>query len=144
MALDYGSKTIGVAISDPLLVTAQGLETISRTKENKLRQSLARLEAIIKEYDVDTVVLGLPLNMNNEIGDRARRTLEFGDMLKKRTGLNVIMRDERLTSNQAHRVLSEAGLKYEKHKKYVDTMAAVLILQNYLDELSAMSKDKEE
>ena len=136
MGLDYGSKTIGVALSDPLRITAQGLETVTRKSENKLRQSLARLEAIIKEYDVETVVLGLPLNMNNEYGDRACRTVEFGEMLKKRTGLTVIMRDERLTSNQAHRVLDEAGLKAEEHKKYVDTMAAVLILQNYLDEIN--------
>jgi len=136
MGLDYGSRTIGVALSDPLRITAQGLETVTRKSENKLRQSLARLEAIIREYDVDYVVLGLPLNMNNEYGDRARRTVEFGEMLKRRTGLNVVMRDERLTSNQAHRVLSEAGLKTEEHKKHVDTMAAVLILQNYLDEMN--------
>ncbi len=133
MGLDYGSRTIGVALSDPLGITAQGLETITRKHENKLRQSLARLEAIISEYDVGAVVLGLPLNMDNEYGDRAHRTLEFGEMLKRRTGLNIILQDERLTSNQAHRVLSEAGLKSEKHKKYVDTMAAALILQSYLD-----------
>lgn len=134
MGLDYGSRTIGVALSDPLRITAQGLETVTRKSETKLRQSLARLEAIIREYDVEFVVLGLPLNLNNEYGDRARRTEEFGEMLKRRTGLNVIMRDERLTSNQAHRVLSEAGLRTKEHKQYVDTMAAVLILQNYLDE----------
>lgn len=134
MALDYGSKTIGVAVSDPLWITAQGLETITRKSENKLRQSFARLEEIIREYEIETIVLGLPLNMNSEYGDRAHRTLEFGELLKKRTGLPVIMRDERLTSNQAHRVLDEAGFRREKHKQYVDTMAAVLILQNYLDE----------
>ena len=135
MGLDYGSKTIGVALSDPLRITAQGLETVTRKSENKLRQSLARLETIIKEYDVEAVVLGLPLNMNSEYGDRARRTEEFGEMLKRRTGLPVILHDERLTSNEAHRVLTEAGLKTGKHKQYVDTMAAVLILQSYLDEI---------
>lgn len=141
MALDYGSRTIGVALSDPLGLTAQGLETVTRKSENKLRQSLSRLKEIIREYDVGTIVLGLPLNMNNEYGDRARRTLEFREKLEKRTGLTVIMRDERLTSNQAHRVLDEAGLKREKHKQYVDTMAAVLILQNYLDERAAASEN---
>ena len=133
MGLDYGSKTIGVALSDPLRVTAQGLETITRKSENKLRQSLARIEAIIREYDVEAVVLGLPLNMNNEYGDRARRTLEFGETLKRRTGLRIFLKDERLTSNQAHRALNEAGIKSTDHKKHVDTMAAVLILQSYLD-----------
>ena len=134
MALDFGSRTIGVAVSDPLRITAQGIETIFRNGENKLRRSLARLEELIREYDVGTIVLGLPLNMNNECGDRAQKTLEFRDLLEKRTGLPVIMRDERLTSMQAHRVLDDAGFRREDHKKHIDRMAAVLILQNYLDD----------
>lgn len=133
MGLDYGSKTVGVAISDPLGITAQGIETIHRKAENKLRQTLARIEALAKEYEVDRLVLGFPKNMNNTIGDRAEKSLEFKEMLERRTGLPVIMWDERLTTVEAERTLMESKVRRENRKKYVDKIAAVFILQGYLD-----------
>mgnify|MGYP002513925940 FL=1 len=136
MGLDYGSKTVGVAISDPLCITAQGIETIERKEENKLRKTLARIEELAKEYEVDRIVLGFPKNMNNTIGDRAERTLEFKEMLERRTGLSVIMWDERLTTVEAERTLIESKVRRENRKKYVDKIAAVFILQGYLDSLS--------
>lgn len=133
MGLDYGSKTVGVAISDPLGITAQGIETIHRKAENKLRQTLARIEELAKEYEVDRLVLGFPKNMNNTIGDRAEKSLEFKEMLERRTGLPVVMWDERLTTVEAERTLIESKVRREDRKKYVDKIAAVFILQGYLD-----------
>lgn len=133
MGLDYGAKTVGVAISDALLLTAQGVETIFRTQENKLRQTLARIKSLCEEYEVTEIVLGFPKNMNNTIGDRAEKSLEFAEMLKKRTGLPIVMWDERLTTVEATRTLMESGVRREKRKEYVDKIAAVFILQGYLD-----------
>lgn len=109
--MDFGSKTIGVAISDPLLITAQGIEIIRRKDENKLRQTLARIEALIAEYEVEEIVLGLPKNMNDTIGERAELTLEFKEKLERRTGLPVVMWDERLTTVAARRAMMEAGIE---------------------------------
>lgn len=134
--MDYGSKTVGVAISDPLGITAQGIEIIRREKESKLRQTLARIDALIKEYEVERIVLGFPKNMNNTIGDRAEKSLEFQEMLKKRTGLDVVMWDERLTTVEANRTLMEGKVRREDRSKYVDMLAAVYILQGYLDSRS--------
>ena len=136
MGLDYGSKTVGVAISDPLGITAQGIEIIRREKESKLRQTLARIEALIKEYQVESIVLGFPKNMNNTIGDRAEKSLAFKEMLEKRTGLSVVMWDERLTTVEANRTLMEGKVRREDRSKYVDMLAAVYILQGYLDSRS--------
>ena len=136
MGLDYGSKTVGVAISDPLGITAQGIEIIRREKESKLRQTLARIDALIKEYEVESIVLGFPKNMNNTIGDRAEKSLAFKEMLEKRTGLEVVMRDERLTTVEANRTLMEGKVRREDRSKYVDMLAAVYILQGYLDSRS--------
>ena len=136
MGLDYGSKTVGVAVSDPLGITAQGVEIIRREKESKLRQTLARIEALIKEYQVESIVLGFPKNMNNTIGDRAEKSLAFKEMLEKRTGLTVIMWDERLTTVEANRTLIEGKVRREDRSKYVDMLAAVYILQGYLDSRS--------
>ena len=133
MGLDYGSKTVGVAISDPLGLTAQGIEIIRRKSEDKLRQTLARIEELIAEYQVEAIVLGFPKNMNNTIGDRAEKSLEFKRMLERRTGLTIFMWDERLTTVEANRTLMEAGVRRENRYKYVDELAAVLILQGYLD-----------
>ncbi len=133
MGLDYGSKTVGVAISDPLGITAQGIETICRKDENKLRRTCARIEELISEYEVGQIVLGLPKHMNNDIGDRARRSMEFGEMLRRRTGLEVVMWDERLTTVEAERTLIENKVRREDRKKYIDKIAAVVILQGYLD-----------
>ena len=136
MGLDYGSKTVGVAVSDPLGITAQGIETIHRKAENKLRQTLARIEELAKEYEVDKLVLGFPKHMNNTIGDRAEKSLELKAMLERRTGLEVIMWDERLTTVEANRTLMEASVRRENRKQYLDQLAAVFILQGYLDSLS--------
>ena len=136
MGLDYGSKTVGVAISDPFGITAQGIEIIRREKESKLRQTLARIEALIKEYQVEMIVLGFPKNMNNTIGDRAEKSLAFKEMLEKRTGLEVVMWDERLTTVEANRTLMEGKVRREDRSKYVDMLAAVYILQGYLDSRS--------
>ena len=133
MGLDYGSKTIGVAISDPLGLTAQGIEIIRREDENKLRKSLRRIEELISEYQVEEIVLGFPKNMNNTLGDRAQKSLELKEMLERRCGLPVIMWDERLTTVEANRTLMESGVRRENRSKYVDMIAAVFILQGYLD-----------
>ena len=133
MGLDFGSKTVGVAVSDGLGLTAQGVEIIRRTSENKLRQTLARIESLIGEYEVGKIVLGFPKNMNNTIGERAEKTLGFKEMLERRTGLPIVMWDERLTTVAADRVLIEAGVRRENRKGYVDEIAAVFILQGYLD-----------
>ncbi len=136
MGLDYGSKTVGVAISDPLGITAQGIETIERKDENKLRQTLARIEALANEYEVEKIVLGFPKHMNNTIGDRAEKSLELKAKLERRIGIPVIMWDERLTTVEAERTLIESNVRREDRKKYVDKIAAVFILQGYLDSLS--------
>ena len=136
LGLDYGSKTVGVAVSDPLGLTAQRVETIWRKQENKLRRTLARIEELVKEYQAERIVIGLPRNMNNTMGERAEKSLEFGDLVEKRTGLPVIMWDERLTTREAERALMEAGVRRENRKDYLDSVAAVLILQGYLDSLS--------
>lgn len=133
MGLDYGTKTVGVAISDALGLTAQGIETIQRKEENKLRRTLARIEELISEYDVEKIVLGFPKHMNNDIGERAQKSLEFREMLVRRTGLPVVMWDERLTTVEAERTLIESNVRRENRKQYVDKIAAVLILQGYLD-----------
>ena len=136
LGLDYGSKTVGVAVSDPLGFTAQGVEIIRRKSENKMRQTLARIEELIAQYQVEEIVLGLPKNMNNTIGERAEKSLEFQQMLERRTGLPVIMWDERLTTVEANRTLMEASVRRENRKQYMDKLAAVFILQGYLDSLS--------
>ena len=133
MGLDYGSKTVGVAISDPLHITAQGIETITRKSENKLRKTCARIESLIEEYEVERIVVGFPKLLNNDIGERAKKAMEFGEMLKKRTGLEVVMWDERLTTVEAERTLIENKVRREDRKKYIDKIAAVIILQGYLD-----------
>ncbi len=135
LGLDYGSKTVGVAVSDPLGLTAQSVETIWRKQENKLRQTLARIEELAAEYQAEKIVLGLPKNMNNTIGERAEKTLEFREMLERRTGLQVVMWDERLTTVEAERTLMEASVRRENRKQYLDQLAAVFILQGYLDSL---------
>ena len=132
MGLDYGSKTVGVAVSDPLGLTAQGVETVWRKQENKLRQTMARIEELISEY---------PKNMNNTVGERAVKSLEFKEKLEKRTGLPVVMWDERLTTAEAERTLMETGVRRENRKQFLDQMAAVLILQGYLDRMN-MNKDE--
>lgn len=136
LGLDFGSKTVGVAVSDELLITAQGVEIVRRKSPSKLRQTLARIEEIIAEYKVDRIVLGYPKNMNNTEGERCEKTKEFGDMLARRTGLEVIYWDERLTTVAADRSMMETGIRRENRKEFVDEIAAIFILQGYLDYLS--------
>ena len=133
IGLDYGTKTVGVAVSDALMITAQPLETIERKSANKLRQTLARIESIIEEYQAERIVLGYPKNMNNTIGERAEATEQFKEDLERRTGLEVILWDERLSTVEAERILMDTGVRRENRKQYVDKMAAAVILQNYLD-----------
>lgn len=135
MGLDFGSKTVGVAISDPLFITAQGIEIIRRQDENKLRKTLARIEELIVQYEVGEIILGFPKNMNDTIGERAELSLEFKEKLERRSGLPVTMWDERLTTVAADKAMMEAGIRREHRKEYVDKIAAVFILQGYLDYL---------
>ncbi len=136
MGLDYGSKTVGVAISDPLLLTAQGITIIRRKEENKLRQTLAQIEALIEEYEVTEIVLGNPKNMNATLGERAELSAEFKEKLERRTGLPVVLWDERLTTVAADKLMMEVGVRREHRKEYVDQIAATFILQGYLDYLA--------
>lgn len=143
IGLDYGSKTVGVAVSDALGMTAQPVETITRKEENKLRQTLARIAAIATECQAEAIVLGLPKMMNNDMGDRAEKTLAFQKQVEKRTGLPVILWDERLTTRSADLVLQESGVRRENRKACIDQIAAIFILQGYLDYL-AMEQARQE
>lgn len=133
LGLDFGSKTVGVAVSDELLITAQAVETIWREKPGKLRQTLARIEELVNHYGAEKIVLGLPKNMNDTEGDRCEKTREFKEMLEKRTGLEVILWDERLTTVAANDAMIEMGIRRENRKEYIDQIAAIFILQEYLD-----------
>lgn len=133
LGLDFGSKTVGVAVSDELLITAQGVEIVRRKSPSKLRQTLARIEELIEQYGVERIVLGYPKNMNNTEGERCEKTKEFKEMLERRTGLEVVLWDERLTTVAADRSMMETGIRRENRKEYVDEIAAIFILQGYLD-----------
>ena len=133
LGLDYGTKTVGVALSDALGLTAQPVETIERKEENKLRKTLARIEEIAAAEDVSEIVLGYPKHMNNSEGSRCEATMAFKEMLERRTGLPVILWDERMSTVFAERTLMEGGVRREHIKAYVDKLAAVYILQGYLD-----------
>lgn len=135
IGLDYGSRTVGVAVSDELGITAQGVETITREEENKLRKTLRRIEELAAQYKAEEIVLGLPKNMNNTSGERVEKCEEFKEMLERRTGLPVRFWDERLTTVAAERILMESGVRRENIKEVIDKVAAVLILQGYLDSL---------
>lgn len=133
MGLDFGSKTVGVAISDPFGWTAQGIETINRQDENNLVSTISRLAEHIKSYSVESIVLGLPKNMNNTEGERVEKTLVFKRRLEREFDIPVFAWDERLSTLGAGRVLDEANIKKRNQKKVIDKMAAVFILQGYLD-----------
>ncbi|HJC51121.1 MAG TPA: Holliday junction resolvase RuvX [Candidatus Anaerostipes avistercoris] len=133
LGLDYGTKTVGVAVSDELGLTAQPLETITRKDANKLRRTYARIEELVREYQVDSIVLGFPKNMNNTVGERGNATMDFRDALVRRTGVPVILWDERLTTVASERVLIESGVRRENRKQVIDQIAASFILQGYLD-----------
>ena len=133
LGLDFGEKTIGIAISDPFGWTAQGLEVIRRYEENNLKDSINRIEEIVKQYQVEKIVLGLPKNMNNSLGFRVEKTQQFKLKLEKKLKLEVVFWDERLSTVGAERTLLEANLSRKKRKQVIDKMAAVFILQGYLD-----------
>lgn len=133
LGLDLGSKTIGVAISDPLGWTAQGVTTIRRTKKEK---DIEEIRKICEEYKVESIVLGMPKNMNGTIGEAGEKAIEFSELLKKHLNIEVHMWDERLTTVAAHKAMLEADLSRQKRKKIVDKIAAIYILQGYLDRIS--------
>ena len=133
MGLDFGSKTVGVAVSDPLFLAAEPVEIIRREQANKLRRTYARIEELVVRYDVGTIVIGKPLMPSGDEGERVRLTEEFAEAVQRRTGLPVIMEDERLTTVEADEIMDEAGVPRKDHKKYVDMIAAQLILQSYMN-----------
>ncbi len=133
MGLDYGDKTVGVAISDEMGITAQPYLTITRERRNKLRQTCKQIEDIIREKNIEVIVVGKPLNMNGTEGERIEETREFIEMIRRRTGLRVEELDERLTTVEADRILDASGVAKENRKEYIDKMAAAIILQTYLD-----------
>ena len=132
LGLDLGQKTIGVAISDPLGFTAQGLTTIRRNNKGK---DIEDLKKICDDYSVETIVIGLPKNMNGTIGESGERVLALAELIKEKTNLPIEMWDERLTTVAAHRSMREADISRVKRKKIVDKVAATYILQGYLDKL---------
>ena len=136
LGLDYGTKTVGVAVSDELGWTAQALETITRKDKNKLRKTLARIEELVNTYSIEKIVLGYPKHMNNDEGERSAETEDFKAMLERRTGLPVILQDERMSTVSAERILMEGGVRRENRKDYVDKMAAAFILQTYLERMN--------
>ncbi len=144
MGLDYGSKTVGVAVCDPLGYTAQAVETIVRKEENKFRETFRRIEELAREFEITSIVLGYPKNMDGSVGERARKTEEFKDMLEKRTGFPVILWDERLTTVEANGILRESGVPASERKKVIDQVAAGIILQSYLDTMERMRFGSEE
>ena len=133
LGLDYGSKDSGSRSKRPPWFYCQGVEIIRRKSENKMRQTLARIEELIAQYQVEKIVLGLPKNMNNTLGERAEACKDFADKLERRTGTPVVMWDERLSTVSAEHVLIESGVRRENRKAVIDKIAACVILQSYLD-----------
>ncbi len=133
MGLDYGTKTIGVALSDELGWTAQGIETIERQDPGNLIHSIKRIQALVEENDVQHIVVGLPKLMNNDLGERVDRTMYFVRRIERELAISVEVFDERLSTVAAERILTEGNVRKDKHKKYIDKIAAALILQTYLD-----------
>lgn len=136
LGLDFGSKTVGVAVSDPLGLTATAIEIVRRQSPNKLRKTLARIEEIIEEYDIDTIILGYPIMLDGTAGERVEKTKEFAAMLERRTGKEILFQDERLTTVEAYEIMDLMGIKKENRYDYVDMIAAKVILEDYLNENS--------
>lgn len=132
LGLDFGTKTTGVAVSDPLGFTAQGLEIIRRTDSYNLKPTINRIAELCAEYKVEKIVLGFPKNMNNTEGERCQHTLVFKKKLEDALSLPVDLWDERLTTMEAENVLIAADVSRGRRKQVIDKLAAVLILQNYL------------
>lgn len=140
LGLDFGSKTVGVAVSDPTGLIATGVEIIRRDREDKLRKTCARIEELIGQYEVERIVLGCPFNMDDSSGDRALKTMQFKEMLERRCGLPIDLMDERLSTVEAIELMNEAGIAGKERKEYVDKIAATFILQWYLDEKNSERK----
>ncbi|MGI6080156.1 MAG: Holliday junction resolvase RuvX [Candidatus Avilachnospira sp.] len=134
LGLDYGSKTVGVALTDEMGIIASPLETIERDMESKIRPTLRRIEELVHKYEVSFIVLGYPVKMSGEVGERALKTEEFKVLLEKRLGESVPVRlwDERLSTADAREILDESGIKRSEQKKYIDKIAAALILEDYM------------
>lgn len=143
LGLDYGSKTVGVAVSDPFGWTAQGVEIIRREKENILRKTFVRIQELVDQYQVTEIVLGYPVMLSGDEGVRVEKTKEFKETLERRIGLPVTFRDERLTTVAANEAMEEAGIPKKQWKDYVDMVAAQIILQGYLDDLAVEKKRQE-
>ena len=133
MGLDVGDKTVGVALSDPLFITAQPYETIKRTKA---KFAIDRIEQIVVEKEISLIVVGLPKNMNNTIGPQSMKVMSFVDLIKKRIDIEIVYEDERLTTVQSESVLIDMNVRRENRKTHIDKIAASFILQSYLDRRS--------
>ncbi len=143
LGLDYGSKTVGVAVTDALGWTAQGVEIIRRKSENKTRKTLARIDELVAQYQVELIILGYPVMLSGDEGVRVEMTKVFKADLERRTGLPVLFRDERLTTVEAYEIMEELGIPKKDWKEYVDMIAAQRILQGYLDEQEAQRKKQQ-
>lgn len=134
IGIDYGDKRIGIAVSDPLGWTAQGVETVVRSFD--MSKTMDRIKQLVKEYNVDRIVVGFPLNMNGTVGPRGEKTIEFIESLKNElNNIDIVKWDERLSTVAAHRTMHEIGVKTSKKKSIVDQIAASYILQSYLDSI---------
>lgn len=132
LGLDYGSKTVGVAMTDALGMTVQPYKTIQRERESKLRQTLSEIAEIVEQYQIKKIVMGLPLNMDDTEGDRAAKTRDFAEKLKLRVAVPIEFTDERLTTMEAEEILDQSGIPRSEQKKVIDQVAAQLILEQYL------------
>ena len=145
LGLDFGDKTVGVAVSDGLGITAQGVEIIERTNPTEHKQSLRRLAELINEYEVDTIVLGYPKNLNGSEGERCVKTRTYKEYLERRfPSIPVYLWDERFSTVMADNAMKAAGLDGKKRRTLIDKMAAVYILQGYLDAKTIKGEDKNE
>ena len=132
LGLDYGSKTVGVAMTDVLGMTVQPYKTIQRDRESKLRQTLSEIAEIVEQYQIEKIVMGLPLNMDDTEGDRVAKTRNFAEKLKLRVAVPIEFTDERLTTMEAEEILDQSGIPRSEQKKVIDQVAAQLILEQYL------------
>ena len=137
MGLDFGSKTVGVAMTDALRLIVSPFETIVRDKENKIRPTLRRIAALCEEQDVELIVVGLPLHMDGTAGERVQKTEEFCELLRSRLSaadldIPVVLWDERLSTQAADEILEQSGVKNSERKTYIDKIAAALILEDYM------------
>lgn len=132
LGLDYGSKTVGVAMTDALGMTVQPYKTIKRDRESKLRPTLSEIAELVEQYQIEKIVLGLPLNMDDTEGERAEKTRDFAEKLALRVAVPIEFTDERLTTMEAEEILDQSGIRRSEQKQMIDQVAAQLILEQYL------------